>query len=144
VKSLVAAVIAAVLVVGTVPVSFAQTGTTTAPVPAPPSEKKADKGGDMKNADKKMPSKSASGTVKSASTDNVVVGGKEKGKDTEWTFGVDSKTSIKKGGKAVTAADLKAGDAVTVRYMEHDGKAVAQAISVRGDTAKKDAKPATK
>ena len=41
----------------------------------------------MKKADKKMASKSASGTVKSASPYSVVVGGKEKGKDSEWTFG---------------------------------------------------------
>jgi hypothetical protein len=144
-KSLVAAVIAAAFVAGLTTFAAAQTGTTTtAPAPAPAPEKKADKGGEMKKADKKMASKSASGTVKSASTDNVVVGGKEKGKDAEWTFGLDSKTAVKKGGKAATAADLKAGDAVTVRYMEHDGKAMAQAISVRGEGSKKDAKPAEK
>jgi hypothetical protein len=34
----------------------------------------------------------------------------------------------------VSAADLKAGDAVSVRYMEHDGKSLAQTITV---TAKK-------
>jgi Domain of unknown function (DUF5666) len=144
VKSLVAIATAATLVAGITSLTAAQTGTTTAPAPAPAPEKKVDKGGEMKKADKKMASKSASGTVKSASPDSVVVGGKEKGKDSEWTFGVDSKTSVKKGGKAATAADLKTGDAVTVRYMEHDGKAVAQAISVRGDAAKKDVKPAEK
>jgi hypothetical protein len=31
---------------------------------------------------------------------------------------------------------------VTIRYMEHGGKAMAQAISVGGDGAKKDVKPA--
>jgi hypothetical protein len=82
----------------------------------------------------KMTTKTAAGTVKSAAGDSVVVAGKSKGKDAEWTFGVDGKTKIKKGGKDVNAAELKAGDAVSVRYMEHDGKSVAQTITV---TAKK-------
>lgn len=111
---------------------------TPAPAPAP-APVKADKG-EMK-ADKgemkKMPAKNANGAVKVASADSVVVAGKEKVKgskelkDVEWTFGVDAKTAIKKGGKSITAADLKAGDPVHVRYMEHDGKAVAAAINVR-------------
>lgn len=101
---------------------------------------------DKKPAAKKMTTKTASGTVKSAGADSVVVAGKEKGKDAEWTFGLDSKTKIKKGGKDVSAADLKAGDPVAVRYMEHDGKAVAESINVRAaGTAKKPAaKPAEK
>ena len=111
---------------------------TPAPAPAP-APVKADKG-EMK-ADKgemkKMPAKNANGAVKVASADSVVVAGKEKVKgskelkDVEWTFGVDAKTAIKKGGKSITAADLKAGDPVHVRYMEHDGKAVATAINVK-------------
>ena len=82
----------------------------------------------------KMTTKTAAGAVKSASGDSVVVAGKSKGKDAEWTFGVDTKTKVKKGGKDVTASELKAGDSVSVRYTEHDGKAVAQTITV---TAKK-------
>jgi hypothetical protein len=127
---IVAFLTAAALVTGVAGFAAAQT-TTTAPAPAP--EKKVDK-----KADKKMASKSAAGTVKSATADSVVVAGKEKGKDAEWMFGVDSKTSVKKGGKAIAAGDLKAGDSVSVRYMDHDGKAMAQAISVR------EAKPAEK
>jgi len=61
----------------------------------------------------------------------VVVAGKEKGKDAEWTFALDPKTKVKKGGKDVSAGDLKPGDAVQVRYMDHDGKTVAQSINVR-------------
>ena len=57
------------------------------------------------------------GTVKSASADSLVVAGKEKGKDAEWTFAIDAKTAIRKSGKAVTAADVKPGDQVQVRYM---------------------------
>jgi len=123
---IVAFLTAAALVTGVAGFAAAQT-TTTAPAPAP-----------AKKSDKKMASKSAAGTVKSATADSIVVAGKEKGKDAEWTFGVDSKTSVKKGGKAIAAGDLKAGDSVRVRYMDHDGKAMAQAISVR------EAKPAEK
>ncbi len=92
-------------------------------------EKKMDK---MDKAEKKASTKSANGTVKSASADSIVVAGKEKGKEAEWTFAVDpAKTKIKKGGKDITAADLKAGDSVTVRYAEQDGKATAHMVNVR-------------
>jgi hypothetical protein len=120
-----------------------------------PEEKKTEKSGEMmkksgemkKSDDMKMKSKMATGTVRSASADSLVVAGKEKGKDAEWTFGIDAKTSIKKGGKTIPAADLKAGDPVTVQYAEHDGKATAQSVSVKAPpaAAKKadDKKPAT-
>ena len=113
----------------------------TTPTPAA-TEKKADDKMDKK----KMPSRSASGTVKSAGADSIVVAGKEKGKEAEWTFAVDPKPSIKKGGKAITAGDLKAGDNVSVRYHDMDGKAVAQAVTVRGGgmAKKEEAKPAEK
>ncbi|HXF96574.1 MAG TPA: DUF5666 domain-containing protein [Gemmatimonadales bacterium] len=120
-----------------------------AQAPAPkPEEKKTEKPAAEKKAPAKKPAaKTASGTVKSASADSVVVAGKEKGKDAEWTFAVDAKTTIKKGGKDVTAADLKSGDPVHVRYTQEGGKQVAQAITVRAaGTAKKSeaAKPETK
>jgi hypothetical protein len=93
-------------------------------------EKKMDK---MDKTEKKASAKSANGTVKSASADSIVVAGKEKGKEAEWTFAVDpAKTKIKKGGKDITAADLKAGDSVHVRYADQDGKATAQMVTVRG------------
>ena len=91
----------------------------------------------MEKKEKKAAAKSASGTVKSATGDSLVVGGKMKGKDEEWTFGVDSKTTIKKGGKAITAADVKAGDSVQVKYTEADGKATAQSVMVKSAPAKK-------
>lgn len=91
-------------------------------------EEKTDK---APKAEKKMAAKSAHGTVKSASADSVVVAGKEKGKEAEWTFGVDAKTVVKKAGKTAMAADLQAGDSVQVKYMEMDGKMVAQAITAK-------------
>lgn len=106
--------------------------------PPPVAEKKAD--------DKKMSSKSASGTVKSAGPDTIVVAGKVKGKDAEWTFAVDAKTAIKKGSKAMTPGDVKPGDSVKVRYHEMDGKTIAHAVTVtRSAMVKKDAtKPVEK
>jgi hypothetical protein len=87
--------------------------------------------------------KKAHGMVKSASADSVVVTGKSKEtKDAEWTFAVDSKTAIRKSGKAVTAADLKPGDQVEVRYMDHGGKMTAVAIQIKPTTAA--AKPTEK
>lgn len=103
--------------------ALAQTATT----PPPPAAEKMEK-----KAEKKAPSKAASGTVKSATADSIVVAGKEKGKDAEWTFAVDPSTKIRKGGKSVTAADLKAGETVNVRYHDMDGKSMAQSIAVRG------------
>ena len=58
-----------------------------------------------------------------------VVAGKEKGKDAEWTFAVDDKTKVKKAGKEAMAKDIAPGDKVTVRYMEHEGKATATSVS---------------
>ena len=111
-------------------------------------EKKA---GDAKSDDmKKMSKKNASGTVKSASAGSITVAGKDKGKDAEWTFAVDPKTTIKKGGKSITTADVKAGDSVSVQYMEHEGKPVASAVTVKVPPAAKkaddkmEAKPAEK
>ena len=146
VKRLLALLVAVTFATGTAGFAFAQT-------PAPMKEKAAEKRAEMKE---KMPAKNAVGTVKSASADSVVVAGKEKVqgakelKDVEWTFAVDSKTSIKKGSKAITPGDIKAGDSVQVKYMEHDGKATAQSVMVKGaaTSAKKmdkmEAKPADK
>jgi ribosomal protein S1 len=88
-----------------------------------------------KKAEKKPMAKTANGTVKTASADSVVVAGKDKGKDAEWTFAVDPKTTIKKGGKAITAADIKTGDSVQVKYTEADGKAMAQSVTVKAPAA---------
>ena len=122
-KALFALTLAIAFAAGTIGYATAQTTTT----PPPPAADKMEK-----KADKKAPSKSASGMVKSATADSVVVAGKDKGKDAEWTFGVDPGTKIRKGGKSVTAADLKAGDSVNVRYHDMDGKSMAQSIAVRG------------
>jgi hypothetical protein len=135
VKKLIAVFAAVALAVGTVGYAAAQ-------------EKKAEEkkaGGEMKKTDeKKMKSKTAKGTVKSAAADSLVVAGKDKGKDAEWTFAVDAKTTIKKDGKAATAADVAAGDTVSVKYMEHEGKMVAQNVDAKPSKAEKKAEKAEK
>jgi len=115
--------------------AFVVAATGFADAQTPPVEKKADASTATKPAEKKMAVKTANGTVKSASADSVVVSGKDKGKDVEWTFSLTDKTQIKKAGKDVAAKDLAAGDGVNVRYMEHDGKSVASAINVRSKPA---------
>lgn len=111
-------------------------------------EKKSEMKSDAKmdKKEKKPAAKSASGTLKSASADSIVVAGKAKGKEEEWTFALDPKTVIKKGGKSVTAADLKTGDSVQVKYTEDAGKSVAQSVTAKAPaaTAKKDDKKSDK
>jgi len=136
VKRSVALLIAAVFGIGIVGLATAQ---TTAPAPATPAPATtpapAQKPAEAKPKSDVKKAKNAMGTVKSASADSLVVAGKEKGKDAEWTFAIDAKTAIRKSGKAVTAADVKPGDQVQVRYMDHDGKATAMAVQVKPGAA---------
>ena len=152
VKSFVAPIIAVVFGIGSVGTALAQ-ATSTAPAQAPSTAPAttpapAQKPAESKQKPMEAKAKKAHGMVKSASPDSVVVAGKEKVqgskemKDSEWTFAVDSKTAIRKSGKAVTTADLKAGDQVEVRYMDHGGKMTAVAIQIKPTTAA--AKPTEK
>ena len=136
-KKLCAVLVGIGFVAGTVGTVVAGT-TTTDKKPA------ADTKMDKKDASaKKATTKTATGTVKSASPDSIVVAGKDKGKDAEWTFAVDDKTKVKKAGKDTMAKDIAAGDRVTVRYMDHDGKATAMNVSVSAPK-KAETKPAEK
>jgi len=149
VKRSVALLIAVMFGIGLAGAVMAQTTTPAPATPAPaatptPAPAPAQKPAEAKPKSDVKKAKNATGTVKSASADSLVVAGKEKGKDAEWTFAVDSKTAIRKSGKAITAADVKAGDQVQVRYMDHEGKATAMAVQVKpGATAAK-AQPAEK
>jgi len=135
VKKLIALLIGVAFVAGVSGSALAQ-GTA-----APKEEKKTEKPAAAAPADKKPAAHNATGTVKTAAADNIVVAGKAKGKETDWTFSVDPKTKIRKNGKDITAADLAAGDNVHVRYHEDGGKKVADAVMVR---AAKKAAEATK
>ena len=104
------------LITAIAPVVQAQTPNTA--------ERKADK--------PKRAIRNVSGKVRSAVGDVVVVAGRDKGKDAEWTFAIDPTTHIRRGSQSIVAADLKPGDAVQVRYLERDGKAQAESILVKG------------
>lgn len=123
-KKLIAVLMGVAFVTGVSGSALAQTTTT------PKDEKKMEKPA-AAPADKKPAAHNASGTVKTAAADSLVVAGKTKGKDAEWTFSVDPKTKIRKGGKDISAADLATGDSVSVRYHEDAGKNVADAVMVR-------------
>src|ERR1043166_8475180 len=116
VKKLIALLIGVAFVAGVSGSALAQTTT------APKEEKKMEKPA-AAPAEKKPAAHNASGMVKTAAADSIVVTGKTKGKDAEWTFSVDPKTKIRKGNKDITAADLAAGDNVSVRYHEEIGRA---------------------
>ena len=105
------------------------------PTPAPKEEKKAEKPAEAK----KPTVQNANGTVKTAAADTLVVAGKTKGKDTEWTFALDPKTKIRKAGKDVAATALAAGDPVNVRYHAEGGKNVAESVMVRAPKKAADA-----
>jgi len=97
-----------------------------APAPAAPAPaQKAPAKAEMKKVEKP---KSASGTVKSASADSLVLTGKDK---KDWTFALDKDTKITKAGKAATAADLAAEDSAMVTYTEQDGKMHAKSVSAK-------------
>jgi len=95
-----------------------------------------------KKAVAKKTTRSVSGTVRSAGGDAVVVSGRDKGKDAEWTFAVEATTNVRKGSKSIMAGDLKTGDAVQVRYVERDGRAMAESILVKAP--RKETKKAAK
>lgn len=118
------------LIIFTTSVVHAQT-----PGPAP-ADRKAETAG-------KTATRNVRGTVRSSSNETVVVAGRDKGKDAEWTFAVEPTTNIRKGSKSITAGDLKAGDAVQVRFVEREGKALAESILVKA-AKKEGVKPGVK
>ena len=128
-KRLVALFIAVAFGAGMTGSALAQSQTT-------PTAPKAEKTAEKPAADMKKPvARDANGAVKTSAADSLVVSGKSKGKDTEWTFAVGPKTQIRKGGKDITAADLTAGDPVHVRYHEEAGKAVADSVMVKASSS---------
>jgi hypothetical protein len=109
---------------------FATASLVGAQTPAPATKADDKKMEDKKDASmKKAPHHTAVGTVKTAGPDSIVVAGKSKGKDTEWTFALNDKTKIKKAGKDATASQLATGDKVTVRYMDEAGKMTAMTVN---------------
>lgn len=135
-KELIGPLVAGALLVGGLAHAAAQ-----APAAAPSSGMKVEKSADR---DETTAAQTAVGRVKSASPDTLVVLGKSEGKAAEWTFALDTNTKIRRAGKDVTVTDLKEGDAVQVRYMEHGGKRVAQTVRARTTPPRPEAKPIDK
>ena len=100
--------------------------------PAMSQEKKAGeikKSDDVKStASGKATGRRVEGVVKSVQPDGFVVSGREQNKERDWAFAITDKTTVKRGEKTAFADDLKPGDAVTVNYVEQDGKIVAQSV----------------
>ena len=85
-------------------------------------------------AEKTAPKKvvrSVNGSVRTASSEAIVVVGRDKGREIEWTFALEPTTNIRKGSKSIVGTDLKVGENVQVRFSERDGKAVAESVIVR-------------
>ncbi len=67
-----------------------------------------------------------------------------KGKKGEVALATDDKTMVKVGKEKKALADVKAGDKVTVKYTEADGKNTAKSIAVSAAPAKKEKKAGKK
>ena len=99
--------------------------------PAISQEKKAGevkKSDDMKSTTGAQSAKvrRVDGIVKSVEPNGFVVRGKEHKKERDWAFAITDQTTMKRGEK-----ELKAGDAVTVEYVEQDGKVIAHSVTVK-------------
>jgi hypothetical protein len=125
-------------------VASAQSSSSPATPTTPPAEKQAGTAVE-KPESVKVGSKNALGKVKSVSADTLVVAGKSKGKETEWTFALNANTRIRKGGQDATPAELKEGDGVQVRYSTQEGKNVAAMVLARTEVPRSaEPKPAEK
>jgi hypothetical protein len=125
--------------------ALAQTSTAPAAPATPAPAAPATKAPAAKSTDtmKKPMMHSATGTVKSAAPDTLmlVTVGKDK-KEKEWSFVLDKDTKLMKAGKAIEAKDIAEKDTATVSYAEADGKMMAKTVTIK--TAKAAVKkPAT-
>ena len=124
-------------------VAFAQEkkAETVAPAAAPAAEKKAEHPGEPAKAEKKEEKKAAkahtvTGAVKAvdAKANTLTVVKKVKKEEKEVVLTCTDKTKFK-GVKGL--ADVKAGDKVTAKYSEKDGKNEASSVEVKAAPAKK-------
>jgi len=63
-----------------------------------------------------------------------------KGRKGDVTLSVDDKTKIMAGKEVKTLADLKAGEKVTVKYIETDGKNMAKGVKIKTASEKSTSK----
>lgn len=100
---------------------------------AAPAEKKAAPA----KAEKKAPAKVKQVTGEVAAVDAAAKTLTVKGKKGDVALMADDKTTVKVGKEKKALADVKAGDKVTAKYAEMDGKNVAKSIVVSAAPAKK-------
>jgi hypothetical protein len=105
---------------------------TTPPAAAP----STGTGGTTPKSSTMAKTKQATGAVKSAAPDNLMLVTTDKNKvEKEWTFVLDKDTKLTKGGKAIETTDIAAKDTATVAYTESDGKMVAKTVKIKAAKA---------
>jgi len=125
VKKALALIISVLFVFAVTTLSFAAEEKKAAPAPA---EKKA---APATMEEKKAPAKVKQATGEVAAVDVKAKTITVKTKKGDVTAMVDDKTKIMMGKDMKTLADIKAGDKVTVKYSETDGKMTAKTIAIK-------------
>lgn len=128
-KKTIAIIVSLLFVLSLAGLSFAAekaAAPAAAPAKAAPAEKKAEP---AKIEEKKAPAKikQVTGEVKSVDAKAITV----KGKKADVTVNVDDKTKIMAGKEKKALADVKAGDKVSVKYTEAEGKNMAKSIAIK-------------
>jgi Cu/Ag efflux protein CusF len=125
VKKTLALIISVLFVFAVTTLSFAAEEKKAAPAPA---EKKA---APAMMEEKKAPAKVKQATGEVAAVDVKAKTITVKAKKGDVTAMVDDKTKIMMGKDMKTLADIKAGDKVSVKYSETDGKMTAKSIAIK-------------
>ena len=129
-KRIPTALLSGIFVLGVVSSGWAQ----QAPAPGQPEKPAAEKAAPAQPATKV---KRLTGSVKSASEENLVLEVTQKDKSTkEYTFALDPKAKLSRAGKAIVVKDVHSGDSATVSFTESEGKLVAKAVTVRAKPTK--------
>ena len=129
-KKAIAIMVAVLFVFAFTSVSFAAEKKAA---PAPMEQKAAPEA--AKPVVEKAKIKMVTGEVKAVDAAAMTVTVAKKGKETVVT--VNDKTKIMMGKEKKTLADVKAGDKVTVRYTEADGKNMAKSVAIKTEMAEK-------
>ncbi len=126
-KKVIAIIVSLVFVLSFAGLSFA----------ADKAAKMEDKKAPAEAAEKKAPAKVKSITGEVAAVDAKANTVTVKGKKGDVTVMTDAKTKVMMGKEKKMAADVKAGDKVTVKYTEADGKMMAKSIAIKPAEAEK-------
>jgi ribosomal protein S1 len=128
-KKVIAIIVSLVFVLSFAGLSFA----------ADKAAKMEDKKAPAEAAEKKAPAKVKSVIGEVAAVDAKANTVTVKGKKGDVTVTTDAKTKVMMGKEKKAVADVKAGDKVTVKYTEVDGKMMAKSIAIKPAEAEKKA-----